>query len=106
MSDSVRPSADISTGLPGGPVDWDASDEFERLTVTLSTAPAGAARPTRASGARVPNGLTPLKSFWALPSQNWRKLKTALIAVGALRPVVRRTLTPPTWKSLSSPANV
>src|SRR4051812_13892865 len=102
MSDSVRPSADISTGLPGGPSAWEASDEFGRLTATLSTPPEPLAWPMRASGSRVPNGLTPLNSFCARPSQKLRKLKTALSADGVLRPVVRRTSTPPTVKSASA----
>ena len=106
MSDNVRPSEDISTLLPGGPSAWEASDELVMVTATLSTPPPALTWPTRASGSRVPNGLTPLNSFWARPSQKLRLLKTALITDGALRPVVRRTLTAPTWKSVSSPSSV
>ena len=105
MSDSVRPSEDISTGLPGGPSACEASDEFAMLTATLSTPPEALTCPTRASTSRLPNGSTPLNSFCARPSQKLRLLKTALITDGALRPVVRRTLTDPTWKSASTPAN-
>src|SRR3954451_1925406 len=101
MSDSVRPSADISTGLPGGPVACEASDELVRLTATRSTAPPAPTWPTRAPWSPAPSGLTPLKSFCARPSQKLRKLNTALTADGVLRPVVRRTLTPPTWNAVS-----
>src|SRR2546423_9488531 len=106
MSDSVRPSEDISTGLPGGPSACEASDEFAMLTATLSTPPAAFTCPTRAPASRLPNGSTPLNSFCARPSQKLRWLNTALITDGVLRPVVRRTLTDPTWKSASTPANV
>lgn len=41
--------------------------------------------------AREPNGFTPLKSFWARPSQKFRKLKTALITEGVWRGSTRRT---------------
>ena len=102
MSDSVRPSEDISTGLPGGPSACEASEELAMLTATLSIPPAALTSPTRASGSRAPKGSTPLKSFCARPSQKLRKLKTALITDGVLRPVARRTLTEPTWKSESS----
>src|SRR3954447_20126400 len=105
MSDSVRPSADISTGLPGGPSACEASDELVRLTATLSTPPEPLTWPMRASASRLPNGLTPLNSFCARPSQKLRKLKTALTAEGVLRPVVRRTSTPLTLKSPSAAPN-
>ena len=39
MSDSVRPSSDISTGLPGGPTACEASDAFVIVTGTWSTPP-------------------------------------------------------------------
>src|SRR3954471_15228256 len=106
MSDRLRPSEDISTSLPGGPSACEASDEFGMLTLILSTPPEALTAPTRASASREPNGLTPLKSFCARPSQKLRKLNTALIADGVLRPVVRRTLTEPTWKSASSASSV
>src|SRR3954462_13206395 len=101
MSDSDRPSDDISTGLPGGPSACEANEEFGRLMATLSTPPEPLTWPMRASASRDPKGLTPLKSFCARPSQKLRKLKTALIADGVLRPVVRRTSVAPTWKSAS-----
>src|SRR3954451_20851875 len=106
MSDSERPSEDISTSLPGGPSACEASDEFGMLTATLSTPPEALTAPTRASASREPNGLTPLNSFCARPSQKLRWLKTALMTDGVLRPVVRRTLTAPTWKSGSSASKV
>src|SRR4051812_10282897 len=101
MSDSDRPSDDISTGLPGGPSACEANEEFGRLMATLSTPPEPLTWPMRASASRDPKGLTPLKSLRARPSQKLRKLKTALTADGVLRPVVRRTLTPPTLNALS-----
>jgi len=60
--------------------------------------------PTFASTLREPNGSTPLKSFCARPSQKLRKLKTALITDGVLRPVVRRTSVPPMLNSGSAPS--
>src|SRR6478672_5855210 len=106
MSDSVRPFEDISTGLPGGPTACEASEAFVIVTGTLSTPPEAFTSPTVAALSRVPNGLTPLNSFCARPSQKLRKLKTALMTDGVLRPVVRRTGVPPTWKSGSLVANV
>src|SRR5919198_1388814 len=106
MSESVRPSEDISTGLPGGPTACDASEEFVMSTGTFWTAPVESTLPTRASTSREPNGVTPLKSFCARPSQKLRKLNTALITDGVLRPVVRRTGVPLTLKSGSLVANV
>src|SRR4051812_20393500 len=106
MSDSDRPSDDISTGLPGGPSACEANEEFGRLMATLSTPPEPLTWPMRASASRDPKGLTPLKSFCARPSQKLRKLKTALITDGVLRPVVRRTGVPFTLKAGSLVANV
>ncbi|MCY1449379.1 hypothetical protein D9M71_661120 [compost metagenome] len=51
-----------------------------------------------ASGSRLPKGEKPLNTKLARPSQKLRRLNTALITVGALRPVLRRTLMPLTWK--------
>src|SRR4051794_32759556 len=95
MSDSVRPSEDISTGLPGGPTACEASDAFVMLTFTCETLPVASALPTVAAVSREPNGSTPLKSFCARPSQKLRKLKTALMTDGVLRPVGRRPGRPP-----------
>src|SRR3954468_8050065 len=106
MSDRLRPNVDISTSLPGGPSACEASDEFGMSTWTLSTPPEALTAPTRASASRDPNGLTPLKSFCARPSQKLRKLNTALMTDGVLRPVERRTLADPTWKSASSASSV
>src|SRR3954462_3062198 len=106
MSDSERPAVDISTSLPGGPSACEASDEFGMLTLILSTPPEALTAPTRAATSREPNGLTPLKSFCARPSQKLRKLKTALMTDGVLRPVLRRTGVPLTLKSGSLVANV
>src|SRR4051794_22197029 len=102
-SDSVRPSADISTALPGGATAWEASAEFVRLTATWSTPPAVLTCPTRAAVSRAPNGLTPLKSLCARPSQKLRALKTALMTDGELRVVVWRTGVPPREKIGSGP---
>src|SRR4051794_19138427 len=115
MSLIVRPFADISTSLGSGPTACDASDEFvrHRGPRTCGTPPTmaqsavsetkeGASLTTCATLApvsRTPKGSTPLNSFWARPSQKLRKLKTALITDGALRPVARRTSTPPTLKT-------
>src|SRR3954464_5664336 len=106
MSDSVRPFEDISTGLPGGPTACEASDAFVMSTWTGVTVPVASALPTVAVVSREPNGSTPLKSFCARPSQKLRKLKTALMTDGVLRPVVRRTGVPLTLKSGSLVANV
>src|SRR4051794_30680671 len=106
MSDSVRPFEDISTGLPGGPTACEASDAFVLSTWTGVTLPVASALPTVAAVSREPNGATPLKSFCARPSQKLRKLKTALMTDGVLRPVERRTGWPPTLKSGSLVANV
>src|SRR4051812_11180985 len=122
MSFSVRPSADISTLLGGGPTACDASDAFVRhngprgwgipLTIEQSSVSETSCSlpcttsPTRAPESRIPKGSTPLNSFWARPSQKLRKLNTALITEGALRPVTRRTLTPPTLKTGSVPGDV
>src|SRR3954452_2649995 len=113
MSDSERPNVDISTSLPGGPSACEASDEFGMLTLIMSTPPEALTAPTRASTSREPNGSTPLKSFCARPSQKLRKLNTALMTEGVLRPVVRRTSVPPMlnsgsgarkcWSSAGSP---
>ncbi|MNP53057.1 hypothetical protein D3C76_1474940 [compost metagenome] len=46
----------------------------------------------------MPKGEKPLNTLLALPSQKLRTLNAALITDGALRPVLRRTLMPPTWK--------
>src|SRR4051812_36178112 len=106
MSDRLRPKVDISTSLPGGPVACEASEELAMLTWTCSTLPSEPTLPTRAPPSRLPNGSTPLKSFCARPSQKLRKLNTALMTDGVLRPVVRRTGAPSTLKSGSLVANV
>src|SRR3954462_12022503 len=122
MSFSVRPSADISTLFGGGPTACDASDELFRhsgprtcgmpLAIVQSSVSETSCSlslttcATRAPPSRTPNGLTPLNSFWARPSQKLRKLNTALITEGALRPVTRRTLVPPTLKVGSAVAGL
>jgi hypothetical protein len=53
---------------------------------------------TLAPGLRGPNGSTPLKMLLARPSQKLRKLKTALIIVGALRGSTCRVLPNAVWK--------
>src|SRR5262245_45690806 len=95
MSRSVRPSADISTLLPGGPTACEARDALSSdPAVETSDVVAPSKNATFAFGSRRPNGFTPLKWFCARPSQKLRKLKTALITDGVLRPVVRRTFAP------------
>src|SRR4028119_547315 len=88
ISGNVRPVADSSTELSGGPTACDASAEFFRLTFTCCRGDChvGAFR-TNAFGSLDPKGFTPLNSFWARPSQNWRWLNTALIVLGVLRSV-------------------
>src|SRR3954471_20187459 len=76
------------------------------LTFTCETLPVASALPTVAAVSREPNGSTPLKSFCARPSQKLRKLKTALMTDGVLRPVERRTGWSLTLKSGSLVANV
>src|SRR4028119_762640 len=87
-SGSTRPVADSSTEFSGGPTACEASAEFFRLIFTCSRGDCfvGAFR-TKAFGSLDPNGFTPLNSFWARPSQNWRWLNTALIVLGVLRSV-------------------
>src|SRR3979409_2481265 len=95
MFGKIRPPHDISNALPGGPTACDArlANGIEMCTGW------GAGEPTMflkmtAFGSRSPNGLTPLKLLFARPSQKLRKLYAALITLGALRPVTRRTLVP------------
>ena len=76
-------------------------DAFEISRRTGCSWSGAGASSTFAPGVRSPNGFTPLKTFCALPSHCWRKLKTALSTVGALRGVTWRTLLPPTEKTLS-----
>src|SRR5919198_4786440 len=83
----MRPSADISVGLLGGPTAWDAAEELGMLILTADRLPRESAAAALALTSREPNGLTPLKSFWARPSQKLRKLNTALMLLGVLRPV-------------------
>src|SRR4028119_1792501 len=88
ISGCTRPVADASTEFSGGPTACDASDEFFRLIFTFSGADCFLSDfRTNASGSLDPNGFTPLNSFTARPSQNWRWLNTALIVLGVLRSV-------------------
>src|SRR5262245_20868936 len=96
-SRNVRPSYE-SSGFVTGPTACDASEAFARLMRTSSSRSADGASRTRAFGSREPNGLTPLNSLCARPSQNWRLLNTALMVLPALRGETRRTFTPPTLK--------
>src|SRR5919199_6674518 len=82
-----RPAHDISIGLLAGPSDWEASDELVIVTSTPSVL-----LPVS------PNGLKPLKVWLARPSQKLSRLKTALMTLGALRPVTWR-LVPVTVQS-------
>src|SRR5262249_5647842 len=91
-----RPAADISVLLFGGPTACDAVLALFSSTATWLTSPRSLATSTRAPASAAPNGLRPLNMLFARPSQKLRTLKTALIADGVLRPVMRRVLTPPT----------
>src|SRR5438067_5722528 len=67
---------DISTELSAGPTAWEARLEFVSEMATCCGAPPANFQ-TLALASREPNGLIPLKSFCARPSQKLRKLKTA-----------------------------
>src|SRR5262249_28722636 len=99
---NVRPPQDISIGLSGGPTDWDAALALSIRTATGTTDPSAWTCSTRALGSRGPTGFTPLNKNAARPSQKVRKLKMALMAVGVLRPVARRTFLPPTFQTGSA----
>src|SRR5438874_504766 len=95
-----RPSHDISVPLFGGPTAWEAALELRISTFTgLGTPPT--VRKITALAVSAPCGSTPLNSLRARPSQKLRKLNAALMFVGALRPVTRRTLVPCTLKVAS-----
>src|SRR5215469_16387009 len=89
----MRSSADISVELRIGPSDCEQSAEFFMLIragpieVPVSSVTIRCDWPSRE-----PNGLAPLHSFCARPSQKLRKLKTASTTLGVLRPVTRRVL--------------
>src|SRR5258708_6006006 len=89
----LRPLADISVPLRIGP---SACEQSAELTMPIT---AGPSLPSTASAtsrwvalSRAPNGLAPLQTFCARPSQKLRKLNTASTTLGVLRPVVRRGL--------------
>src|SRR3954471_16737234 len=87
----------------GGPTACDARLERSRRTTSGATvAPLTARTDARASAP--PNGVTALKMLFARPSQKFRRLKTALMTLGALRDVACRTLTPPSENDPSSPS--
>ena len=89
--EKLRPLADISTELFGGPTACEASEALVSTTPTRAVVPAaGSNRSTFAFGSRVPNGLTPLNSNWARPFQKLRWLKTALMTEGVFSPVTWR----------------
>src|SRR5438034_1532859 len=95
-----RPSHDISVPLFGGPTAWEAALELAISTDTgVGTPPT--VRKITAPTVSAPCGSTPLNTARARPSQKLRKLNAALMFVGALRPVTRRTLVPPTLKVAS-----
>src|SRR5262249_36739153 len=75
------PAHETSVPLFGGPKALDARDEF---LIPGSRFPS--ALPV------IPNGLRPLNSWFARPSQNRSRMKTDPMTVGALRPVPRRLL--------------
>src|SRR3954463_15338600 len=84
-SANVLPSADISKLLSAGPTACDAALAFFNAIRIADTCPVASVTQTRASGSRRPNGVLPLNSLLARPSQKLRKLKAELIVVGALR---------------------
>src|SRR5215467_5538286 len=90
----LRPAEDISVPLLGGPTDCEARLECWIRSLTGVSTPA-VSNTTLAFGSELPNGVNTLNTSLARPSQKLRTLKTALITVGVLRPVTRRTLTPP-----------
>ena len=85
----------------GGPTAWEAREELSRATGTLARPPPACVTQMPAVASLCPKGFCPLNALLARPSQKLRKLKTALTAVGVLRPVTRRVLIPPTWKRAS-----
>src|SRR5207247_10157517 len=96
-----RPLHDISVPLFGGPTAWEAALALRsRLFTGWGTPPT--VRKITALAVSAPCGSTPLNSLRARPSQKLRKLNAALMFVGVLRPVTRRTLWPPTLKPLAS----
>jgi hypothetical protein len=109
----VRPSADISNGLSTGPTACEASDALSSSTNAFASFFLPLARATKPAvwgpccgdGSRAPNGLRPLNSCCARPSQKLRKLKTALITVGVFRGSTLRTWTPLTLNT-GSPGKV
>ena len=84
MARKSRFWADISPMLRAGPTACDA-----RLALSMATRTSVSLPPanliTRASGSRLPKGVTPLKMKLARPSQKLRWLKIALIVVGVFR---------------------
>ena len=88
-SASVRPEQLISVVFVGGTVAREASEELIRLSRCLTTVPSAFLIQTPAPASRSPQGLLPLKTLLALPSQKFRWLNTALMTVGALRWVTR-----------------
>ena len=65
---------------------------------TGTTLPASCTSSTRAAASRAPNVLTPLKTAFPRPFHRLRKLKIALMTVGALRDATRRTFVPPMFQ--------
>jgi hypothetical protein len=102
MSFQPRPANDMIPAFVIGPTACDASEAFGISRRTGWSWSGPGASSTFAPGVRSPHTFTPLKTFCALPSDCWRKLKAELITVGALRGVTWRTLLPPTEKTLSA----
>src|SRR5947208_6100155 len=95
-----RPLHDISVPLFGGPTAWEAALALRsRIFTGWGTPPT--VRKITALAVSAPCGSTPLNSLRARPSQKLRKLNAALMFVGVLRPVTRRTLVPWTLKVAS-----
>src|SRR3954453_1315986 len=100
----MRPRQDISRSLPGGPTACDARLASGITTIIGVRLPALSATrtllngSTPALGSRRPNGLRPLKTLFARPSQKLRKLNIALIIVGGLRGSACRVFPPLTLK--------
>jgi hypothetical protein len=73
-SGKVRPAADISTGLSGGPTACEAAEALVMVTASGATVVLVSAYQMCALGSRLPNGLTPLNSFCARPLKKLRWL--------------------------------
>src|SRR4051812_26569057 len=100
MSMNVRFAQLISTEDSAGPTACEAKAPVGSATATCRITPLSIFQ-IIAFGFLAPNGSPPLNTLLARPSQKLRKLYTALITVGALRPVTWRVPTEPEWNTAS-----